>query len=92
MPDDLTREFMPARFTGSKIDELPRAGTGHNDATRKRIDAGTRKSTATSLMPGLISFEGLDCVSGNGHAGSDHYHLQLWPAPMGPAQVLKQGV
>jgi len=36
------------------------------------------------------SFEGLDSVSANGLVGSDHYHLQLWPAPMGPVQVRKQ--
>jgi hypothetical protein len=38
------------------------------------------------------SFKGLDSVSRNGLAGNDHYHLQLWPAPMGPVQVLKQRV
>lgn len=36
------------------------------------------------------SFEGIDSVSANGLVGSDHYHLQLWPAPMGPVQVRKQ--
>jgi len=38
------------------------------------------------------SFEGLDSVSSNGLAGNDYYHLQLWPAPMGPVQVRKQRV
>jgi hypothetical protein len=38
------------------------------------------------------SFEGLDSVSSSGLAGNDHYHLQLWPAPLGPVQVLKQRV
>jgi hypothetical protein len=36
------------------------------------------------------SFEGLDAVSANGLVGSDHYHLQLWPAPLGPVQVRKR--
>jgi hypothetical protein len=36
------------------------------------------------------SFEGLDSVSADGLEGSDHYHLQLWPAPLGPVQVHKR--
>lgn len=37
-----------------------------------------------------VSFEGLDSVSADGLEGNDQYHLQLWPAPMGPVDILKQ--
>jgi hypothetical protein len=36
------------------------------------------------------SFEGLKSVSANGLEGNDHYHLQLWPGPMGTVEILKQ--
>jgi len=36
------------------------------------------------------SFDGLDSVSGDGLEGKEQYHLQLWPAPMGPVAILKQ--
>jgi hypothetical protein len=37
-----------------------------------------------------VSFEGLRSVSPDGLDGNDQYHLQLWPAPMGPVDILKQ--
>lgn len=37
-----------------------------------------------------VSFDGLGSLSADGLEGDDRYHLQLWPAPMGPVNVLKQ--
>ena len=54
------------------------------DAARINTPAGSYRVRA--------SFKGLDPVSGNRLAGSDHYHLELWPGPMGTVQVLKQRV
>jgi hypothetical protein len=52
------------------------------DAVRINMPTGSYRVRA--------SFEGLESVFANGLARSDHYHLQLWPAPMGPIQVRKQ--
>lgn len=54
------------------------------DAVRIKLSAVSYRVRA--------SFEGLDAVSSSGLVGNDHYHLQLWPAPMGPVQVIKQRV
>lgn len=37
-----------------------------------------------------VSFEGLGSLSADGLEGNDRYHLQLWPAPTGPIETLKQ--
>lgn len=37
-----------------------------------------------------VNFEGLGSLSADGLEGNDQYHLQLWPAPMGPVDILKQ--
>ena len=52
------------------------------DAVRIKLSAASYRVRA--------SFEGLDSVSADGLVGSDHYHLQLWPAPLGPVQVHKR--
>jgi hypothetical protein len=52
------------------------------DAARIKIPSGPYRVRA--------SFEGLDSVSADGLEGNDRYHLQLWPAPMGPVEILKQ--
>lgn len=52
------------------------------DAVRIKIPSGPYRVRA--------SFEGLDSVSADGLGGNDQYHLQLWPAPMRPVEILKQ--
>jgi hypothetical protein len=52
------------------------------DAMRIAIPSGSYRVRA--------SFEGLDSVSFDGLEGNDRYHLQLWPAPMRPVEVLKR--
>jgi hypothetical protein len=52
------------------------------DAARIKIPSGSYRVR--------VSFEGLDSVSADGLEGNDHYHLQLWPAPLGSVQILKQ--
>lgn len=52
------------------------------DAMRIKVPSGFYRVRA--------SFEGLDSVSADGMEGNDQYHLQLWPAPMGPVEILKQ--
>jgi hypothetical protein len=52
------------------------------DAMRIKIPSGLYRVRA--------SFEGLDSVSADGLEGNDQYHLQLWPSPMGPVEILKQ--
>lgn len=52
------------------------------DAARIKIPSGPYRVRA--------SFEGLESVSANGSEGKDHYHLQLWPAPMDTVEILKQ--
>ena len=52
------------------------------DAARIKVPPGPYRVRA--------SFEGLDSVSDDELEGSDHYHLQLWPAAMGSVQILKQ--
>ena len=38
-----------------------------------------------------VSYEELiSSLSADGLNGDDHYHLQLWPAPLGPVVILKQ--
>lgn len=52
------------------------------DAVRIKIPPGPHRVR--------VSFEGLGSVSPDGFEGNDQYHLQLWPAPMGPVDILKQ--
>jgi len=52
------------------------------DAMRIKIPSGLYRVRA--------SFERLDSVSADGLEGNDQYHLQLWPSPMGPVEILKQ--
>lgn len=52
------------------------------DAARINLASGDYRVRA--------NFEGLDSVSADGLDGNDHYHLQLWPAPVGPIEILKQ--
>lgn len=52
------------------------------DAMRIKIPSGLYRVRA--------SFEGLDSASADGLEGNDQYHLQLWPSPMGPVEILKQ--
>jgi hypothetical protein len=52
------------------------------DAMRIKIPSGSYRVRA--------GFQGLDSVSADGLDGNDQYHLQLWPAPMGPVEILKQ--
>ena len=52
------------------------------DAARIKIPSGSYRVR--------VSFEGLDSLSDDGLEGNDQYHLELWPAPMGPINVLKQ--
>lgn len=52
------------------------------DAVRIKIHPGPYRAR--------VSFEGLDSLSADGLEGTDQYHLQLWPAPIGPVHVLKQ--
>lgn len=37
-----------------------------------------------------VSFEGLDRLSADGATVDDQYHLQLWPAQLGPVDILKR--
>ena len=37
-----------------------------------------------------VSFEALNTLSADGLEGRDRYHLQLWPASVGPIEILKQ--
>jgi hypothetical protein len=52
------------------------------DAARIKIPSGPYRVR--------VSFEGLDSLSSDGLEGNDRYHLQLWPAPMGPIDIRKQ--
>jgi hypothetical protein len=52
------------------------------DAMRIKIPSGAYRVR--------VSFEGLDSLSADGLEGKDRYHLQLWAAPMGPVDILKQ--
>ena len=52
------------------------------DAVRIKIQPGSYRAR--------VSFESLGSLSADGQEGNDQYHLQLWPAPMGPVNVLKQ--
>ena len=52
------------------------------DAARIKIPSGPYRVRA--------GFKGLESVSADGLEGKDQYHLQLWPAPMGTVDILKQ--
>ena len=52
------------------------------DAVRIKIASGSYRAR--------VSFEGLDSLSADGLEGNDQYHLELWPAPIGPVNILKQ--
>lgn len=52
------------------------------DAVRIKLSSGSYRVR--------VSFEGLDSLSDDGQEGNDQYHLQLWPAPMGPVNILKE--
>lgn len=52
------------------------------DAMRIKIPSGPYRVRA--------SFQALDSVSADGLEGNDRYHLQLWPSPMGPVEILKK--
>lgn len=52
------------------------------DAARIKIPCGPYRVR--------VSFEGLASSSSVGLEGHDRYHLQLWPAPMGPIDIRKQ--
>jgi hypothetical protein len=52
------------------------------DAVRIKVPSGPYRAR--------VSFEGLDSLSGDGLDDNDRYHIQLWPAPMGPVNVLKK--
>ena len=52
---------MTPKFTESEIDELPGAGAGHDDATRKRINAGVSagnlaRASSNTRWDELISY------------------------------------
>ena len=52
------------------------------DAVRIKIPSGPHRVR--------VSFEDLDSLSADGLEGNDQYHLQLWPSPMGPVDILKR--
>lgn len=52
------------------------------DAVRIKIPSGPYRVR--------VSFEGLGSLSADGLDGNDQYHLELWPAPMGSVNILKQ--
>jgi hypothetical protein len=52
------------------------------DAVRIKIPSGAYRVR--------VGFEDLDSLSADGLEGTDRYHLQLWAAPMGPVDILKQ--
>ncbi len=52
------------------------------NATRIKVPSGPYRVRA--------SFEDLESVSREGLEGNDKYHLQLWAAPMGQVEILKQ--
>jgi hypothetical protein len=52
------------------------------DAVRIKIPSGPFRVR--------VSFEGIDSLSAEGLKGNDQYHLQFWPTPMGPVDVLKK--